>query len=60
MQKEAIDKFIIACQAAEDSFGEWLNSMDERELRTYFKDLVEIKDHLESVIEKIGTVLDGH
>ena len=59
MKEDAAHQFILTCQQAEESFQQWVSSMDEKDLRTHFKELADIRDHLSGVIEKVQSVLRG-
>ena len=57
MQKEPAHKFILACQKAEDSFEEWLNCLEEADLKAHFRKLAAVRDHLHSAMEEVRAIL---
>ena len=50
--KDPIDlglEFIQTCCEAQNQFDNWVEHFNERELKTYFKRLVEIRSHLNDI-----------
>ncbi len=58
MQNDPARKFILACQEAEDSFKEWLSSLEEADLKAHFRELAEVRDHLQDAMEKVKSILE--
>ena len=61
MKKEVVKEgqiFLQVCRNTRDLFDEWLNTVEEADMKIYFKKFVQSRNYLNHAIEKVEEVLD--